>query len=163
MFLSEWSSYNRVQQCVFRAKLWFDLRKILYTSWFHPHYSACLFRFCPPYSLSYYSLGKTKIYINSCPKKCNTKQSIYYSTSSLYMFRVSTTPVIKSKLPRWREAAAQKIWPVPEVVVTVLCTPNDGCVWYPKHVEWTCRIISRLLCVASRWIIINIDKRCSEP
>jgi len=30
---------------------------------------------------------------------------------------------------------------VPEAVVTVLCTPNDGCGWHPKHVEWTCRII----------------------
>ena len=34
---------------------------------------------------------------------------------------------------------------VPEAVVTVLCG------WYPKHVEWTCRIVNRLLCVASRW------------
>ena len=25
------------------------------------------------------------------------------------------------------EVAAQKIWPVPEAVVTVLCTPDDGC------------------------------------
>ena len=41
-------------------------------------------------------------------------------------------------------------------VVTVLCTPDDGCGWYLKHVEWTCRIIHRLLCVASRWTIINI-------
>ena len=29
--------------------------------------------------------------------------------------------------PRWREAAVQKIWPVPEAVITVLCTPDDGC------------------------------------
>jgi len=36
------------------------------------------------------------IYINNCPTRCNTKQSIYYSASSLYMFRVSTTPVIRS-------------------------------------------------------------------
>ena len=36
------------------------------------------------------------IYINNCPTRCNTKQSIYYSGSSLYMFRVSTTPVIRS-------------------------------------------------------------------
>jgi len=28
--------------------------------------------------------------------RCNTKQSIYYSASSLYMFRVSTTPIIRS-------------------------------------------------------------------
>jgi len=33
------------------------------------------------------------ICINNCQKRCNTKQSIYYSASSLYMFRVSTTPI----------------------------------------------------------------------
>ena len=36
------------------------------------------------------------IYINNCPTRCNTKQSIYYSASSRYMFRVSTTPIIRS-------------------------------------------------------------------
>ena len=44
---------------------------------------------------------------------------------------------------------------VPEAVVTVLCTPDDGCGWHPKHVEWTCRITNRLLCVASLWANIN--------
>ena len=53
--------------------------------------------------------------------------------------------------PRWREVAA-----VPKDVVTVFCTPDDGCSWHPKHAEWTCRIINRLLCVASSWAIINI-------
>jgi len=120
-------------------------------------------------------------HINNCPTRCNTKQSIYYSASSLYMFRLSTTPIIRStqkcnyslrywsyflysylpltwvSWPRWREVAAQKIWLLPEAVVTVLCTPVDGCVWHPKHVQWTCRIINRLLCVASRWTIINIQ------
>ena len=33
--------------------------------------------------------------INNCPTRCNTKQSIYYSASSLYMFRVPTTPIIR--------------------------------------------------------------------
>ena len=47
-------------------------------------------------------------------------------------------------------------WPVPEALATVLCTSDDGCGWHPKHVEWTCRIINRLLFVASRWTIINI-------
>ena len=65
--------------------------------------------------------------------------------------------------PCWREVAAQKLWPVPEAVVTVLCTLDDGCGWHPKHVEWTCRIINRLLCVASRWTVMNIDQRCTEP
>ena len=114
-------------------------------------------------------------YINNCPTKYNTKQSIYYSASSLYMFRVSTTPIIGStqncnySLRYWSyflvqlppsnvaklslatlDVSAQKIWPIPEAVVTVLCTPDDGCGWHPNHVEWTCRITSRLLCVASR-------------
>ena len=57
--------------------------------------------------------------------------------------------------PRWREVAALIIWPGPKAVATVMCTPDDGCGWHPKHVEWTCRIIDRLLCVASCWTIIN--------
>ena len=36
------------------------------------------------------------ICVNNCPTRCNTKQSIYYSASSLYMFRVSTTRIIRS-------------------------------------------------------------------
>jgi len=32
-----------------------------------------------------------RYYINNCPMRCNTKQSIYYSATSLYMFRVPTT------------------------------------------------------------------------
>jgi len=86
------------------------------------------------------------------------------------MFRVSTTPIIRvhktvstasgtlqlPPWPCWREVAAQKIWRIPEAVVTVLCTPDDGCGWHSKHVEWICRIINRLLCVESRWTIINI-------
>ena len=60
--------------------------------------------------------------------------------------------------PRWREVAAQKIWPVSEAVVTVLFTPDDGCGWHLKHIEWTCRIINRLFCVASRWAIINLEE-----
>jgi len=116
-------------------------------------------------------------YINNCPTRCNKKQSISYSASSPYMFRVSNTPIIRSTQncnysylppswsiwPRWREVAAKKVWPVPEAVVTVLCTRDDGCGWHLKHVKWTCRIINRLLCVAPRWTIINIDQRCTEP
>jgi len=34
--------------------------------------------------------------INNCPTRCNTKQSIYHSASSLYIFRVSTTLNIRS-------------------------------------------------------------------
>jgi len=115
-------------------------------------------------------------YINNCPTRCNTKQSIYYFARSLYMFHVSTTPIIRSTQsckynPRyWSYFLSSYLpptWPslatlegasctVPQAVVTVLCTPDDGCSWHPKRVEWTCRIINRLLCVASRWTIINL-------
>jgi hypothetical protein len=122
------------------------------------------------------------IYINNCTTRCNTKQSIYYSASSLYMFRVSTAPIIRSTQnfnyshrrcaatslqrdqvwPRWREVAAQKnmtsIWGCSYSFVY----SDDGRDWHPKHVDWTCRIINRLLRVASRWVIINIDQRCTE-
>jgi len=72
----------------------------------------------------------------------------------------STGYIFCTAWPRWREVAAQNIWPVPKAVVTVLCTPDDGCGWHPKHVEWTCRIIYRLLCVAYRWAIISIYCPC---
>jgi len=116
------------------------------------------------------------LFINNCPTRCNTKQSNYYSASSLYMFRVSTTFIIRStqkcncSLRYWSYFLCSYLpptWPIlagsctknmtsPEAVVTFLCAPNYGCVWHPKHVEWTCRIINRLLCVASCRTIINI-------
>jgi len=36
------------------------------------------------------------MYVNNCPTRCNTKQSVYYSAGSLSMFRVSTAPIISS-------------------------------------------------------------------
>ena len=36
---------------------------------------------------------------------------------------------------RWRKIVALTLWPVPEAVVTVWCTPDDGCDGHPKHVE----------------------------
>jgi len=111
------------------------------------------------------------IYINNCPTRCNTKQSIYYSTSSLYMFRVSITPIIRNTQncnysirywlyflcsylpPTWSSLATLEgvSCTVTEAVVTVLCTPDDGFGWHQKNVEWTCRIINRLFlcCISS--------------
>jgi hypothetical protein len=37
--------------------------------------------------------------------------------------------------PRWSEVAVQILGPVTEAVITVLCTPDDGCCRHPKHVE----------------------------
>jgi len=116
------------------------------------------------------------IYINNCSMRWDTKQSICYSASSLYMFRMSTTPTsvvhktvttasgtghifcATTSLQRGQASFAtlEGGSGVPDAVVEVLCTPDDGCGWHTKHVEWTCRIINRLLCVASRWAIINI-------
>ena len=48
---------------------------------------------------------------------------------------------------------------LPEAVVTVLCTPGDGCGWHLYHELWTCRVINRLLCVGSRWTSIISDAR----
>jgi len=41
-------------------------------------------------------LDVTILYNNNCPTRCNKKQSIYYSASSLYMFQVLTTPIIRN-------------------------------------------------------------------
>jgi len=85
--------------------------------------------------------------VTNCPTICNTKQSVYYSASLLYMFRVSTTPIIRSTQncnysPRyWSYFLCSYLYPTwpnlatleggscttPEAVVTVLCTPDDGC------------------------------------
>jgi len=78
---------------------------------------------------------KYLVYINNCPMRCDTKQSIYYSASSVYMFRVSTAPIIRS--------TQNCNYSLPPTWVTL-----EGCKCLtPKHVEWTCRIINRLSCL----------------
>ena len=98
----------------------------------------------------------------SKPTRCNGSQTILFFAGSLYMFRVLSTPIIRStknchyslryrsyycssylpptwqSWPRWRKVTAKIIWPVPEAVFTVLCTPDDGCGQHPKHVKWSC-------------------------
>ena len=82
------------------------------------------------------------IYINNCPMRCNTKQPTYYSASSLYMFRESTTPIIRStqncnySLQYWSYFLCSNVpqtWP-------------------------TCRIINGLLYVVSHWTFIYTDQ-----
>jgi len=89
------------------------------------------------------------IYIYNCPTRCNTKLSIYNYARSIYRFRVSTTPIIRSTQncnyslrywsyflcsylpPKWpglatlERGSCTKKWPIPEAVITVLCTPDD--------------------------------------
>ena len=56
-----------------------------------------LVSFCYKKISSYPKNSATTTYINNCPTRCNTKQSVYYSASSLYMFRVSTTPIMSTQ------------------------------------------------------------------
>ena len=58
--------------------------------------NICLLRLFYTVHMIHIRSKMTIAHINNCPTRCNTKQSIYYSTSSLYMFRVSTTPIIRS-------------------------------------------------------------------
>ena len=72
---------------------------------------------------------------------------------SLYMFRVFYTPIIRSTIfnciySHWYKPYCKvqrqctlylylTVWFVPVSVDTVKnCTPDDGCVKRPKHVEW---------------------------
>ena len=82
-------------------------------------------------------------------------------TTAFGTVQLPPSNVAKLAWPRWREVVAQKIWPVPEALVTVLCIPDDGRGLHPKHIEWTCRIMNRLLCVASLWTIIDIQQEYS--
>ena len=65
---------------------------------------------------------------------------------SLYMFRVFYTPIIRSTILKTVSTATGTnhstvsgetiLWFVPVAVDTVTnCTPDDGCVKHPKHVE----------------------------
>jgi len=65
--------------------------------------------------------------------------------------------------PLWREVAAQKI-PVTEAVITVLCTPDVGCGWHLKHVQWTCRIIDCfVLHLVGQLLIYNYLSLSNSP
>ena len=116
--------------------------------------------------------------ISVSPTRCNNMQSIFYFTAkSLYMFRchphpssgvhktvitASGTCHISVQLPHSNVAiewgSCTDIWHVPEAVITVLCTPDDGHGRHPKHIEWFCRKIEyRLHIVASRCTFIDIE------
>ena len=65
--------------------------------------------------------------------------------------------------PRWKKVASTIIWPVPEAVVTVLCTPDDGCGQHPKHVEWSCSKIKLTVNSCISLVYYNTDLRCKGP
>ena len=100
---------------------------------------SCRVPTAPHCCISLFVHGTTLFFVNM--SSCNTKQSIYYSASSLYMFRVSTTTITSStqncnyslrycavtSLHRGLATLEGGSCTVREAVVTVLCTPDDGC------------------------------------
>ena len=108
-----------------------------------------------------------------------------FTAKLLYMFRVSQHPssgVLKTVTaasstghnigratslqrgpirPR-REEAAPVLWPVLETAVTVFNTPDDGCCG-TRNMYSDFAVNKYLHTVASGWIFINIELRCTEP
>jgi len=89
-----------------------------------------------------------------------TIYSVLYFCKLLYMFRVVAPTIIRSTyncnysiwhwsgrlcylLLLWRSwnsnsnfsTIAETVWPVPDAVITVICAPDDGWSYHPKHVE----------------------------
>ena len=64
-------------------------------------------------------------------------------------------------LPLKRQAAVTA-WQIPDAVDTVVCAPDDGWWYHPKHVEQF-PDINKLCNVASCWIHIRIFLRCTDP
>jgi len=67
------------------------------------------------------------VYILFCKLTLHVSGSTTTIISSTQNCKYSVPPTWQQLLPRWRVVDAQKIWPVPEAVVTVLCTLDDGC------------------------------------
>ena len=125
------------------------------------------------------SVGQLQTYIDNCPTRCNTKQPKYYSVSSLYMFRVSTTPTIRStqncNYSLWYCSYLLPTWPSLATLeggsCTKIMTSTGGCsysfvysCWWVWLTPETCRVNlqnNRLFCVASRWTTINLDQPCT--
>ena len=106
------------------------------------------------------------------PTSCNVTQFIYIC-KLLYMFRVVSPPIIRSThnciysiwylsdrycyLPLPRQVAVT-VWQVPDAVDTVVCAPDDGWRYHPKHVEQFTDI-NKLCYVASCWIYTGCNRR----
>jgi len=64
-------------------------------------------------------------------------------------------------LPRQRQIAVT-MWQIPDAVDTVVCAPDGGWKYHPKHVEQF-PDINKLRNVASCWIYIGIYLQCTDP
>jgi len=104
-----------------------------------------------------------------------------FTAESLYMFRVSQHPssgelktvtatsgtgtatsLQRSLIrPRWREVTVPVLWPVPDVAVTGFITPDGGCC-DTRNMYSDSAVNKYLRTVASGWIFINTELRCTE-
>jgi len=102
------------------------------------------------------------------------RYTVYFTRKPLYMFRVVPPPIIRSAyncmysiwylshrycylplywkswncravptLPRYQQVAVT-VWQIPDAVDTVVCAPDDGWRYHPKHVE---RFPGKINCV----------------
>src|SRR5215470_5696960 len=107
------------------------------------------------------------------PTRCNVTQFIYI-WKLLYMFRVVLPPIIRSAYnciySIWYLShrycyllLSWKSWNRFECAVdAVVCAPDDGWKYHPKHVEQFPHI-HKLCNVASCWIYNGIYLRCTYP
>jgi hypothetical protein len=64
-------------------------------------------------------------------------------------------------LPRLRQIAVT-VWQIPDAIDTVVCPPNDGWKYHPKHVEQF-PDITKICNVASCWIYTYIGIYLQDP
>jgi len=133
------------------------------------------------YMILCFWLRASLIYINNCPKRCNTNQSIYYSDSSLYMFRVSTTPIIRRTQncnyslrywsyflfsylpPTWPSLSKLNLWVSIRLRdILIFVTYNPGVLGY--HNVWNGKYLNifRSYCLTmdmlAGWSSLSVDK-----
>ena len=122
--------------------------------------------------------------VNNCPTRCYYIQFTDSCTCFVWYphpssgapsncnYNIGTGRTVFATV-RWREGVvptpprqrtvANTVRPVPDVAITVW-----GCSWWWMRVSYetcraVCRNIIKLYIVASRWIIIDIDSRCTDP
>jgi len=116
------------------------------------------------------------LYSNICPTRCNVTQFIFI-WELLYMFRAVPPPIIRSAynciysiwylshrycyLPlQWQVAVM--VWQIPDALDTVICAPDDGWWYHPKHVEQF-PDKNKLCNIESCWTYIRIFLQCTDP
>ena len=123
-----------------------------------------------------HGINNFTLYSNKRSTRCNVTQFIYIC-KLLYIFQVVFPPIIRSThncihsiwymsdsycyLPLLRQVAVM-VWQIPDAVDTVVCAPDDGWRYHPKHVEQFTDII-KLRNIASCWTFMGKYLRRKNP